>query len=58
MGVPVSHIPKRNVANVPIIQKAVFPHIPKIDPSIPYPFKDLQKYPASLYFFANIPLSL
>ena len=44
-GVPVSKI---NVANIPIIQKALYPHIPKIDPSIPYPFKYLQKYPVSL----------
>ena len=31
----ISHIPKRNMANIPKIQKALYPHIPKIDPSIP-----------------------
>ena len=44
------------MANVPKIQKALYPHNPKIDPSslsriplnIPYPFK----------FLANIPVSL
>ena len=58
-GVPVSHIPliilkniqfplNKNIANIPKMQKALYPHIPKIDPSIPYPFKYLQKYPVSL----------
>ena len=28
---------------MPQIQKALYPHIPKIDPSIPYRFKYLQK---------------
>ena len=36
------------MANIPKIQKALYPHIPKIDPSIPYPFKYLQKYFLSL----------
>ena len=27
------------MANIPKIQKALYPYIPKIDPSIPYPFK-------------------
>ena len=36
------------MAYIPIIQKALYPHIPKIDPRIPYPFKYLQKYPVSL----------
>ena len=68
-GVPVSHIPLTilkkishisniNMANIPKIQKALYPHIPKINPSIPYPIKYLQKYPASLWFLANIPVYL
>ena len=36
------------MANIPQTQKALFPHIPKIDPIIPYPFKYLQKYLVSL----------
>ena len=36
------------MANIPNIQKALYPHIPKIAPSIPYPFK----------FLANIPVYL
>ena len=44
------------MTNIPKIQKALYPHIPKIDPNIPlniyknilYPFK----------FLANIPVSL
>ena len=36
------------MAKIPKIQKELYPYIPKIDPSIPYPFKYLQKYPASL----------
>ena len=43
-----THIPKINMANIPKIQKALYPHIPRIDPSIPYPLKYLQKYPLSL----------
>ena len=35
------------MANIPKIQKTLYPHIPKIDPSIPYPFEYLQKYPVS-----------
>ena len=38
------------MANIPKIQRALYPHIPKIDPSIPYPFKYLQEIP-------RIPLS-
>ena len=36
--------------NILKIQKALYPHIPKIDPSIPYLIKHmyLQKYPVSL----------
>ena len=45
------------MANIPRIQKALYPHLPKIDPSIPNPFKYLQKisrnplsfWPISLY---------
>ena len=36
------------MANIPKIQQAAYPHIPKIDPIIPNPFKYLQKYPISL----------
>ena len=36
------------MASIPEIQKALDPHTPKIDLSIPYPFKYLQKYPVSL----------
>ena len=43
----ISHIPKKDMANFPKIQEALYPHIFKIDPSIPYPFK----------FLANIPVS-
>ena len=58
-GVPVSNIPFIiNMANIPKIQKALYPRIPKIDPSIPYPFKYLQNYPVSLYALANIPVSI
>ena len=34
----ISHIPKINTANILNIQKALYPHIPKIDLSIPYFF--------------------
>ena len=41
------------MANLSEIQKALYPHIPKIDPSIPYPFIYIYKnilYPSiSLY---------
>ena len=36
------------MANISKIQKAWYLHIPKIDPSIPYPLKYLQNYPVSL----------
>ena len=42
------HFPKINMAIIPKIQKALYPHIPKIGSSIPYPFQYLQKYPVSL----------
>ena len=32
---------KKNMENIPKIQKELYPHIPKIDPSIPYPIKPL-----------------
>ena len=67
-GGAVSHIPLIVLKNIPYpsnksgkypqIQKALYPHISKIDPSIQYPFNYLQKYHVSLYFFANIPISL
>ena len=40
----ISHIPNINMANIPEIQKTLYPHIPKIDPSIQYPYKDLGPY--------------
>ena len=43
------------MANITKIQKALYPHIPKIDPSIPYPFKYLQKYSVSLQVFGQYP---
>ena len=46
------------MANIPKIQKALYPHLPKIDQSIPYPFKYLQKSPYHFKFLANIPVSL
>ena len=46
------------MANIPKIQKALYPHLPKIDPSIPYPFKYLQNIPDPFKFLANIPVSL
>ena len=46
------------MANFPKIQKALYPHIPKIDPSIPYPFKYLQNIPYPFKFLANVPVSL
>ena len=36
------------MAIIPKIQRALYPYITKIDPSIPYPFKYLQQYPVSL----------
>ena len=36
------------MANIPKFQKELYPHIYKLDLSIPYPFKYLQKYPVSL----------
>ena len=43
------------MANISKILKALYPHIPKIDPSIPYPFRFLQKYPVSLQVFGQYP---
>ena len=40
------------MANISNNQKVLYPHIPKIDQSIPYPFKYLQKYPVSLENFS------
>ena len=39
------------MANISKIQKALYPYILKIDPSIAYPFKYLQKYAVSLQVF-------
>ena len=44
-----------DMANIPKIQKALYPHIPKINPGILYPFKYLQKYSVSAYFFGQYP---
>ena len=49
------HIPKINMANISKIQKALYPHLPKIDPCISCPFKYLQKYPISLQVFGQYP---
>ena len=38
----------KHMATIPKIQKALYPNIPKIDPSTQYPFKYLQKFPVSL----------
>ena len=46
------------MANIPKIQKALYTHIPKIDPSYPYPFEYLQNIPYPFKFLANIPVSL
>ena len=51
----IAHIPKRNMVNVPKIQKVLYPHIPKFDPSIPHPFKYLQRYPVFLQVFGQYP---
>ena len=36
------------MAHIPKFQKALYPHIPKIYPSIPIPFKYLKKIHLSL----------
>ena len=41
--------------NYPQIQKALYPHFPRIDPNILYPFKYLQIYPVSLFAFGPYP---
>ena len=46
------------MANIPKIQKALYPHIPKIDPSILYPFKYFQNIPYPFNCLANIPVFL
>ena len=46
------------MANIPKIQKALYPHIPKIDPSIPYLFNIYKNIPYPFKFFTNIPVSL
>ena len=43
------------MANIPKIQKALYPHIPKIVPSVLYPFKYLLKYPVFLKVFGQYP---
>ena len=51
----ISPIPKIYMANFPKIQKTLYPHIPKIDPSIPSPFTYLQNIPCPSMFW---PISL
>ena len=46
------------MANIPKIKLALYPHIPKIDLSIPYPFKYVQNIPYPFNFLVNIPVSL
>ena len=43
------------MASIPKIQKALHPHISKIDPSIMYPFKCLQNIPYPFKFFGQYP---
>ena len=46
------------MANIPKILRELYPYIPKIDPSNPYPFKYLQKnIPYPFMILANIPVS-
>ena len=54
----ISSVPKINMANIPQIQKALYPHIPKIDTSISYPFKYLQNIPYSFTFLAKFTVTL
>ena len=68
----ISNIPKMNMANIPKIPKALYPHIHKVDPSIWYPL-NIHKvdpsiwYPLNIYkkkipypfkFLANIPVPI
>ena len=46
------------MANISKIQKTLYTHIPKIDTSIPYPFKYLHNIPYPFKFLANILVSL
>ena len=46
------------MANIPKIQKALYPHIPKSDPSILHPFKYLQNIPYPFKFLVNNAVSL
>ena len=43
------------MANIYKIQKALYPHIPKNDPSMLYPLNIYKKYPLSLYMFGLYP---
>ena len=47
---------KINMANFPKIQKALYPHIPKIDPNILYPLRYLQKISCIPLIFRPISL--
>ena len=46
------------MANISRIQKEMYPHIPQIDPSIPYPFIIYKNTPYPFKFLANTPVSL
>ena len=46
------------MANIPKIQKALYPHIPKIDPRIRIPLSIYKNIPYPFKFLANIPVSL
>ena len=46
------------MANIAKIQKALNPHIPKIDPSIRIPLNIYKNIPYPFHFWANIPVSL
>ena len=46
------------MANIPKIQKALYPHIPKIDPGIRIPLNIYKNIPYPLKFLANIHVPL
>ena len=46
------------MANIPKIQKALYPHVPKIDPNIPYPLNIYKSIPYPFMILANIHVSL
>ena len=46
------------MANIPKIQKALCPHIPKIEPIIRIPLNIYKNIPYPFKYLANIPVSL